>query len=257
VSWLDARVAISISAPEEPELARRGLSLDHVRHAYIELARQILAAGGSLAYGGNPLADVPNYVHILIALLRTYSKPDRPPPERVQIYLAAPVWTQLDADMRGQIGVFATIVSVPGAEGVALQAPIGSKVVGPHFTAMRQAMTAGTGARIVVGGRIVPPFVGLWPGVVEEAYLTLEAGQPLFVAGGLGGGAALVADLIAGVQRPDAGLEDEARLRETFADADLRNGLSDEENALLYATADLDLLVALILRGLRSLAKER
>jgi hypothetical protein len=117
-------------------------------------------------------------------------------------------------------------------------------------------MTAGTDARIVVGGRVVPPFVGIWPGVVEEAYLTLEAGQPLFVAGGLGGGAALVADLIGGIARPDAGLEDEPRLRETFAGADLRNGLSDEENALLFTTADLDLLVALILRGLRTLADD-
>ncbi len=250
-------VSISISAPEEPELARRGVSLDHVRHAYIELARQILAAGGSLAYGGNPLADVPNYVQILIALLRTYSQPDRPPPERVQIYLAAPIWTKLDAKMRAEIGVFATITKVAGVDGVALEAPLGDKVVGPHFTAMREAMTAGTDARVVLGGRIVPPFVGIWPGIVEEAYLTLRAGEPLYVAGGLGGAAALVADLVRSVERPHVALEDEQRLRDTFAGADLRNGLDDDENDLLSRTADLDLIVALVLRGLETLCARR
>jgi hypothetical protein len=257
VSALDTRVAISISPPEEAELARRGLSLDHIRHAYIELARQILARGGSLAYGGNPLTGNPNYVDILIALLRTYSKADRPAPERVTIYLAAPAWTDLDASKRAAIGVFATIKKVPAVEGVPLRAPLGDKSVGPHFTAMREAMTDGTDARIVIGGRIAEPFVGVWPGVVEEAYIALRDGDGLYVAGGLGGGAGLVADLIDGVPRPDAKLADEPRLREMFDGADLRNGLSDEDNALLRETADLDLIVALVLRGLETLCARR
>jgi hypothetical protein len=33
------------------------------------------------------------------------------------------------------------------------------------------------------------------------------------------------------------------------------NGLSDEENDVLLNTADLDLVVALVLRGLRALAR--
>lgn len=257
MSALDTSVSISISAPEEAELARRGLSLDHIRHAYIELARQILARGGSLAYGGNPLTGDPNYVDILIALLRTYSTADRPPPERVTIYLAAPAWSGLDASERARIGVFATIRKVPAVDGVPLRAAFGDKSVGPHFTAMREAMTDGTDARVVIGGRIAEPFVGLWPGVVEEAHIALLGSDALYVAGGLGGGAALVSDLIDGVPRPDARLADEGRLRETFEGADLRNGLSAEDDALLRRTSDLDLIVALVLRGLETLCARR
>jgi len=252
MSALDTSVSISISPPEEAELARRGLSLDHIRHAYIEVARQILARGGTLAYGGNPLNVEPNYVDILIALLRTYSKPDRPAPERVLIYLAAPAWCGLDADKRAEIGVFATIKKVPAVETAPLQAPLGDKSVGPHFTAMREAMTADTDARVVIGGRIAEPFVGLWPGVVEEAYLTVRAGQPLYVAGGLGGAAALVADLVRGRARADVELADRDALLKTFEGADLNNGLTADDNALLFDTADLDLMVALVVRGLET-----
>jgi hypothetical protein len=245
-------VAISISAPEESQLAARGLSLDHVRHAYIELARQILARGGSLAYGGNPLADKPSYVQILIALLRTYSNPDRPPPERIQLYLAAPIWRKLGSDVRAELCNFATLTEVDAVAGAPLEVAGGQPGLGPHFTAMREAMAAETDARVVLGGRLEKPFAGRWPGIVEEAYLTQRCGRPLYVAAGLGGAAALVADLIRGRERPDIDLADEATLRAAFEHADLHNGLTSEENALLFETADLDLVVALVLRGLEA-----
>jgi hypothetical protein len=65
------------------------------------------------------------------------------------------------------------------------------------FTAMRQRMTAETDVRIVMGGRMTGQQ-GRWPGVVEEAYLAIRAGQPLFIAGGLAGAAARVAGAVQG-----------------------------------------------------------
>jgi len=76
MSAFDGIAAISISDPPDRELAQRGLSADHLRHAFVELARQILAAGGSLAYGGDLRSG--GYTETLLALLRTYSRPDRP-----------------------------------------------------------------------------------------------------------------------------------------------------------------------------------
>lgn len=245
MSPLAATVAISVSEPEERELAARGLAGEHVHHAYVELARQILAAGGSLAYGGNPRAGEPNYVQILLALLRTYSKPDRPPAERIQLYLAAPVWREMTTTDRARIRVLATLNEVPSA---------GDELgpAGPDFTLMREAMAAATTARIILGGRLQGPFGGRWPGIVEEAYLTIGADRPLYIVGGLGGAAALVADLVRRCEPADDGLADVETLRAAIGGADLRNGLTTEENELLFETADLDLIVGLILRGLGS-----
>jgi hypothetical protein len=242
MSTLDMLVGISVSEPAESELAARGVGQEHVRHAYVELARQILAAGGSLAYGGSPQASKPNYVEILMGLLRTYSRPGRPPRERVQLYLAAPIWQTLSSNDLAPLQVLATVNETPPARD-------GSR----HYTVMREAMTAATDARVIVGGRTTG-YIGRWPGILEEAYLALRASQPLYIAGGLGGAAALAVDLVRGRARPDFKVPERRELRDVLEGAKLHNGLTEGENDQLFETVDLDLMVALIMRGLRSLS---
>ncbi|PHP52207.1 hypothetical protein BW737_011120 [Actinomyces ruminis] len=55
-------------------------------------------------------------------------------------------------------------------------------------------------ARLLIGGKTVPAskstpdgYVGAIPGIIEEALYTVRAGQPLFIAGGFGGAAAVLA----------------------------------------------------------------
>jgi hypothetical protein len=55
----------------------------------------------------------------------------------------------------------------------------------PGLTAMRERITALSQARLVIGGRLTG-LAGLWPGVVEEAWLSLKRKQPLYAAGGFG-----------------------------------------------------------------------
>jgi hypothetical protein len=108
---------------------------------------------------------------------------------------------------------------------------------------------------------------GALAGIVEEAYLALRARQPLYVAGGLGGVAARVADALQGdwpeelttdYQRTHTtgceellsagvGTTDED-LRAAFGSSQAGNCLDAEQNELLSRTADLDLIV--MLRGL-------
>jgi hypothetical protein len=262
VSPLDARVGISVSTPDERELEIRGLTDDHVRHAFVEIARQILAAGGSLAYGGDLREN--GYTRTLVALLRTYSRADRPASDRVRQYLAGPVWEDMSREDAAELAVLSTPVRVPSVDH-----PSEGRAARAHdLTAMRERMTAETDARIVVGGRLAGQQ-GRWPGIVEEAYLALRADQPLFVVGGLGGAAARVADalrdewpveLTADFQLAhseghgellEAQVGDDADvLREVFRSVELRNGLDEADNTLLSETADLDTIVALILRGL-------
>lgn len=244
---MDALLSISISAPDESELASRGLSFDHVRHAYVELARQVLAAGGSLAYGGRPRNSQPNFVNILLALLRTYSKPDRPAAERIKLFLAAPNWRELTVGDRAELQALGSLTEIePSPEGLAAL----------DLTAMRAAMTEAADARVLLGGA-TSGYAGRWPGIIEEAYLALQASQPLYIAGGLGGAASLAADLVCGRERTDVELVDAVKLREAFEGAELNNGLADDENERLFETVDLDLIVGLILRGLSSLFPTR
>ena len=235
-------IAISISEPEDAELAARGLSSDHVNHTYVELARQILATGRSVAYGGNPLRESrQNYVDVLLALLRTYSTDDRPPRDRIVNYIAAHVWEELTTADRAKLAGYLTLRHCEPAGPEARKSA--------NYTAMRTAMAAETDARIILGGRLAGSK-RRWPGTVEEAFLTLRAGKPLFIVGGLGGAASVLADLVRRREPSQAEFAGMPALRDAFAGVDLRNGLSCEENQTLFDTADLDLIVALVLRGL-------
>ncbi len=153
------------------------------------------------------------------------------------------------------------------------------------LTAMREAMNRDTNARLLLGSRIVG-FQGKYPGVAEEAYLALRDGIPLYPAGGFGGCAKAVIDALLG-RRPEAftdtfqfknreyaamvrvyndratatagpGLEpvDYDGLVRFFGAkgvAGLNNGLSATENRRLFETIHVPEMIALVLKGLRSL----
>ena len=78
-----------------------------------------------------------------------------------------------------------------------------------YFSDMRGVMAKHTAARVILGGATNPRteagvgYGGRYPGVVEEAWWTLRNGKPLYVAGGFGGAAALVADLLEGKDIPE------------------------------------------------------
>ena len=265
----DATVGISVSSPSERELALRGVGAEHLGHLAVEVARQVLAAGASVAYGGDLRQG--GFTRTLVALLRTYSRRDRPPAERVRFYLAWPVWRDPATSEEAELALYGTPIRVARVADADDRPAIALE-----YRAMRQQMAADTDARIAVGGRLSGQS-GRWPGIAEETYFALVARQPVFVAGGLGG----AADRVARALRRDwpaelttdyqlshtPGYEEllkaevgtsEEELRSVLAGADLLNGLDDEENALLFETVDLDLVVALMLRGLtRAVASRR
>ena len=95
-------------------------------------------------------------------------------------------------------------------------------------------------------------FKGAMPGLAEEALLSLEARQPLYVMGGFGGCARDIAETI-GLVDPWAGSRADwpgrARFK-PYSNRDLNNGLGEDENAVLAKTPHVDQAVALIIRGL-------
>jgi hypothetical protein len=120
---------------------------------------------------------------------------------------------------------------------------------------MRQEMTANTHARVLLGGATAG-FQGRHHGIAEEAYLTMEAGQPAYLVGSFGGAARRVIDALEG--RPSQVLPAAAAAGEPITDEyfltkglpGLNNGLTDDENRRLFATPHTIEMVCLVLLGL-------
>ena len=155
------------------------------------------------------------------------------------------------------------------------------------LTAMRQQMIASCDAVLALGGR-QSGFGGKYPGIVEEAYLALRDGKPLFLLGGFGGSARAVIEVLRGekarlldagepaelpreaqfaemynrrvLHDPQLGQEpiDYAKLSSFFAARGvegLNNGLNSEENGRLFTTVYLDEAIFLLLTGLKRVFK--
>ena len=279
-------VGISVSEPADSDLIGRGLSQLHVRHAFVEIARHLLAAGHALAYGGDFRQQ--GYTEAMLDLVRTYSRRDQPGPERIRVYSAWPLWLSLDEDERAEVANVATLVEMAPPHGAPEQlspakdrSPTDLFWAALALTEMRKRMNRDIGARVLLGGR-VSGQAGLLPGVVEEAALSVEDALPLFVTGGFGGAASLVGSALRGEAAPELSLDyqqnntagytdlwEEAGRRRARPDFDeLReglaqsgqanlNGLSSEQNDRLFTTSDIDEIVALLLRGLRAIVRDQ
>ena len=122
------------------------------------------------------------------------------------------------------------------------------------LTAMRRTMQGEIDARILLGGR-VENYKGRMPGVAEEALLSLQSEQPVFLLGGFGGCTRDIAETL-GLADTLAGSRPRWQGRPAFEDygpESLNNGLSVEENRVLARTAYIDQWLPLLLRGLRRL----
>ncbi len=280
---LAVQPVLAISISESHDLVRHGLGEIHVRHAFTELTRHVLAARGSIAYGGDLRPS--GYTEALFDLLRAYERPDRPSPDRVRNFLAWPIWSELTSARRAELRAIATLVESPAPSGAppslprpAERSPQERLWFARALTIMREQMTSQIDAQLILGGR-VSGQQGLCPGVLEEAALTIRAGVPLFPIGGFGGCGKLIVAALAGEQ-PDeltttyqrantpgyeqlrAAAEEHgihtnpeslvSNLSSSGLDG-LNNGLDREDNLRLTTTDDIDEIVALVLRGLRRL----
>jgi hypothetical protein len=135
-------------------------------------------------------------------------------------------------------------------------------------------------ARVLLGGQVTG-FKGKYPGLLEEALLALNSGLPLYLIGGLGGCTRVIIEAIHG-RRTDPLTEafqaskdpqytaliqrfaEEANCeRTTSIDYDaafqilrskgvpgLNNGLTHEENEILFETKNLAQVVYFLLKGM-------
>lgn len=268
---------IGISISDSPDMRVLGLSDGHLRDAMTDVATHLLSSGDDLAYGGDLREE--GFTQVLFELAARYTKAPRvfisyhhddremvDQFRRVVNYFAWPVHIrmtndQLDslADAVGDVAEL-TLLDLEG-EPMSMERRKSIPSNEPDdvtwssgLTAMRQTMRGQTDARILLGGR-VEGYRGRMPGVAEEALLSLQSGQPVFLLGGFGGCARDVAEIL-GLVDPWVSSHSEWPGRsefERFTPDSLRNGLSTEENRALARTPYIDQALPLVLTGLHRL----
>lgn len=287
---------LGISMALADDLASIGLSPTHLECAVAEVSQMMLIGGGSLLYAGAPGTHVPDLTTAIMDTVSSYTASVKAythlsgDPEQHDIHpgdmfsLAVPYVVlntsesikRLD-EAANHFSGYASIL-VLDENGLTIkdfddlppwQGDSNETARALHH--IRQALPQYCDARLLIGGKtrrqstdIPNGYIGDFPGIVEEALYTLRKGQPLFIAGGFGGAAALLAREL-GLGR-DLPVPDEALAEIKLCDAyrkavdeikkrfdPTRTGLNDDDLRCLATTQRASELGALAAKGLASL----
>jgi len=284
------KVAISISESEEIE--DLGLSDYHLKDISIEIARYLIVNGAMMLYGGDLRHE--GYTSIFSELANQYkylkSKADFfvnyfPFPLSQKITLVERAAFKANQVKMELLPAAKTLGRIDLAEGYN---PIENKadryIIAECLSEMREKITSESNARILIGGR-QKEYVGYMPGVYEEALYSIRLKQPIYLIGGFGGVTKSIISLI--LNKKSDVFTNEFQFSSTFlmefkeyskmkssttldydalnaeiAELSLeiianRNGLSIEENQILFESTNIHELVFLIIKGLLNLSAKK
>lgn len=276
-------VAISIS--ESPDSSTLGIGKAMFEDLSVELARHLLISGAHLVYGGDLRPG--GFTELFKDLAYQYGiyEKDKTLKNYFTNYLAWPIYIGMSPSTQAEYKscrVLCQKSTIPDT----IPTDLHSQMVPPStvenlyywaesLKAMRLEMESNIDARIILGGRVTG-FKGYMPGLYEEAVNAAKANHPLFLLGGFGGASARLIQLIKGETSSDNLFEeccsnhsyqdfvsylDKEKAEMNFKALDvfsnnmdvLKNGLSKEDNERLFVTTNVTEIIALILKGLRSL----
>ncbi len=230
---VDVTVALSLSDSVGAGAAQPIMDA-HVVDASLAVARTLLASSAGVAYAGDLRPG--GYTEHLAALHRDYDRVRGDGETRlVLIRPDHPCFP----DPVDALEAVVERVAIPGIAA-------GSGVLDAGGQAAAQSAVRRWAAqqgypRVLISGNLTPApaeggYLGPLPGVVEEAWRSLQYGAPLYVLGGFGGAAAAVAALLYG-EGVDLALDD-ARWKDV-------PGYSERQSGLWRACSELDLPVSL------------
>lgn len=189
------RVALSVSS--SADLERLGLTEEHCKLVVAEISRAIMLAGGSVMYGGN--LDSDGYTWIIFEEAQRFGG------EGIMFedVLAESEYSKETIEHLEQVerkfaefGRLKLISSSGKTVKIEDSHDPKRRATAPEsLTAMRRYITDHTDARVIVGGKL-KGFQGRFPGVIEEAELSVHSGQPVLASGGYGGASAAIARLM-------------------------------------------------------------
>lgn len=228
-------IGFSISYQRE-NLLSRGLGLDHLRELLVRLARPLLRHGGCLAYGGHWREEDGNFTFDLLRLVSA-ERLDAPTGAggnardnigQLFSYSAWPEYHKISKGIEAQwmnccrvLRINQTRAGLSPQQQVRTEdldkpTPRLSFNTAVTLSAMRrismkdwylraadieQEHVPPITSRIMLGGKL-SAYSGFAPGLFEEALVTLEERRPLYLLGGFGGAAEILAKAILGPRIP-------------------------------------------------------
>ena len=282
------KIGISISDPETIELKNSGQDTSHLFRLSQCVANYVLGRGATLIYGGDLRKN--GYTEQLLQVAQILKDRLRMPNIYLKNYLAWPIYLSDTSEIKkwkAQHCGLLKMNEIPMDEMVSDLVPTDKKFLNPDtvdncyvwsksLSKMRNEMIRDCDARICAGGKKTK-YKGKMPGVLEEILIALELGCPLYLLGGFGGIVHDVCEVLQGNKCPDSLTEqwqdknnegyrellrkyeergekvDYQEIQKKLKSFKLKNGLSEEENKILFNTVFVDEAVQLILKGLQSI----
>ncbi|HEX4966736.1 MAG TPA: hypothetical protein VF173_38350 [Thermoanaerobaculia bacterium] len=256
-----AGLRVGISVSNSADLEDRGFTPAGMNRLTVSLAGALLDAGATLAFGHDWRREgiMEAVCH---AALDSFGCPEGDAPPLILNLIPWPEKTVVPA------GVLSRLPGLMAIEEAGLPPELreaGERVPtrdseawrdlrARGLTYLRQRLTEVCEARVCLGGK-ESGYEGRYPGILEEALFALEAGQPLYLVGLLGGAALHLGQTILDDAPPPA--EFGAEVRDAWSRARglgverlAANGLSLEENRRLLETSVEGEVFHLILAGL-------
>jgi SLOG cluster2 len=284
-------IGASISDSPDEDLRERGLTKEHVDQAFLRLSGDLLAAGASLAYGGDHRAS--GFTRQLLAYVEKHPHSGPRAEKRIRNYLASPIYRRLPEAERERFQAVAELIEVePPADAREEAKHLRDTKTLPEryvmarcLTEMRERMSKDIRGRVLLGGKVTG-FQGRYPGLLEEAAMALRDRKPLFLIGAFGGCTRVIVDAMLGKEPKEFTLEYQKEHSAGYGEfvefynkhgatgpinydgilrwfgsvqnGDLHNGLTGEENLELFQTRShhlekqLTRTSELIVKGLRN-----
>jgi SLOG cluster2 len=279
---------VGISISDSPDIDGLGFTEFHLQDVMVEIARYLLVNNCKLIYGGDLRKG--GFTYIFSELAKLYSTPQNYDTFRVANYFAWPIHINLsrvdDSEFKASN---IQVVKLPPPQGILVDPDTFTKpdtndnkvIWAKSLSNMRQTITETSQARILIGGQI-SNFMGIIPGLVEEALYAIRGKQPLYLCGAFGGATKATLDaLVNGASRQF--LSEDFQLKNTdyrefynywnetenikidysslvkeFSDYGIgglsySNGLNKDENIRLANTQHIPEMDYLIIKGMRNI----
>lgn len=282
------RIAISVS--ESEELEQLGLSDQHIKDISIEIARYLIVNGATMLYGGDLRKD--GFTELFSELSYQYKNLSDKEKRFVNYFPFPNSKAVLDNDLANifKKQVEAKFIEIPKHLGAIdtekKYEPFKSVedrfILSECYADMRIRMANESDARIVLGGK-QKNYAGYFPGIVEETFHSLNAGKAIYLLGGFGGATKSIIEIISGgmpYQLTNDFQFDSEFLKEfkkfvsdksevkldydfifyffrqhSIESISKQNGLTPEENQILFESTNIHELVFLIVKGLKAINK--
>lgn len=288
------RVGISISEPSTSELINIGQESFHLVQLSQDLARYLLSNDSTIIYGGDLQKD--GFTEFIFNEAEAVQGRLHEEKIYVENYMAWPIYLKSTDEYMNWVANYCHIAKIHEIEHpknigdliIDEKTFLEPTCIENRFvwceclTKMREEMIRNTDIRIFAGGRL-SGFKGKMPGVLEEFLVSINENKPIYLLGGFGGVTSAICKSIFhsrlveelslewqfnntqglkeiydySKERNKDFFKDYDKMIDIIKSADLKNGLSVEDNVKLFETQYSDEAIWLVLKGLKELSKER